>query len=199
MADRPFSWRKGRKELFIKNGQGAAAPCPFLVRVSLVRLCKERTNHHIVRQQHAVACHLLGAHHAIAPPFKEGPRREGSVRFHRPRHGGFQPVAQGRGDAPALPVFVDVQPVEVAVPGHIPEPHDAPVGHRHQRGVGAERAVPGVQVRLPVGPGVQLGRGIVPGVHRVHGVIEQRRHLPAVAGAVFTQQHFLQSPTISFI
>lgn len=56
----------------------------------------------------------------------------------------------------ALPVWMHIQPVQIAVPADIAKADDLILLLSHQRIVAEERAVPCSQVGMPVRPGIQL-------------------------------------------
>lgn len=101
----------------------------------------------------------------------------------------LQGIAQGGGDAPALAVLVDVEPVQIAVDGHVGKADDDAALLGHQGVVGGEGDVPGVQVHRPCGPGVQLFRGVIPAIHSVDRFVKELRQDGTVPVLIAAQEH----------
>ena len=99
----------------------------------------------------------------------------------------LQPITQSCGNALALPVWMHIQPVQIAVPADIAKADDLILLLSHQRIVAEEGAVPCGQVGMPVRPGIQLLGSIVNSVGSVHRFVEQPGQFLAVQGAIFAQ------------
>ena len=143
--------------------------------------------HDKIGEGNAPAEHLLSAHYLPATLFKKGPCSDGSVGGEDGRGAAaLQPVTQGGGNAPAQIIPVNVQPVQIALVGHIGKAHDGVALLGHQGAVGQKRGVPPGKVHLSGGPDGQLLGGIVGGVHAVHRVIKQpcqHLHVGRLVGA----------------
>ena len=97
----------------------------------------------------------------------------------------IQKVTQCGGDAPALPVGVDIQPVQIAVPADVSKANDLVLLLSHQGVVAKEGAIPRGQIGVAICPGVQLLRGIVP--DSMHRIIEKLCQRQTIRGAIFAQ------------
>ena len=130
--------------------------------------------HHKIRQRHACAQHLLAPAHAVAALFKKGPCRDGGM--HGDRHACgmlLQRRAQGCGDASALIVLMDIQPVKIARAVNIAKADNRPVFLCHKGIMPAKAGVPGLRPGRRWGPGRKLAGGIIPCIHRVHRLVKQ--------------------------
>ena len=103
----------------------------------------------------------------------------------------FQRAAKGGGNAPALEVLMDVQPVQVAAGGvHVPKAGQLPVQLGYKGQVRPEALVPGSEVRAAGGgPGVQLRRGVMGRVDGVDRLVKEGRQRGAVVGTVGPEGH----------
>ena len=99
----------------------------------------------------------------------------------------LQPITQGGGNPLALPVWMHIQPIQVAIPADIAKADDLVLFLSYQRIVTEKGAVPGRQIGMSVRPGVQLLGSIVTGVDGMNRLTEQTGHLRTVQGTIFAQ------------
>lgn len=85
----------------------------------------------------------------------------------------FQFLADHGCDSPALVVFMNIQPVEIAGRVDVAKSHDLFVEGSDKTVMALQRPIPFFRINRSGRPGVQLLRGIISGIDGVNGVIKK--------------------------
>ena len=137
--------------------------------------------HDIIGEQDAVSSDLLLFDDGISARFKEGSRRDRSMRcIELTRDRRFQRIAEGSCDAAPQEARTNIQMIEVSRFVHIGESDDRFALNGDECQMRGEQSIPRADVDFGGRPSVALIAGIVFPVDRVHGLAEQGNDCIAV-------------------